>query len=58
MPDQLERARGTSAAEEIPLAELPWSDGVLGMGFFPDEVELPLDWAWSTHGSGRVSRAG
>jgi hypothetical protein len=56
MSDQLDRAparRGAPSADDIPLAELPWSDQVLGMGFFPDEVELPREWAWSTHGFAR-----
>jgi hypothetical protein len=29
-----------------PLAEFPWSGDIVGMGFFPDEVDLPRDWRW------------
>jgi hypothetical protein len=29
-----------------PLAEFPWSDDVVGMGFFPHELALPAGWRW------------
>jgi hypothetical protein len=28
----------------VPLAEFEWSDEIVGIGFFPDEVLLPPDW--------------
>jgi hypothetical protein len=33
-------------AEEMPLAAFPWSDAIVGMGFFPHEVALPPGWRW------------
>jgi hypothetical protein len=35
------------AGDDRPLADFPWSDGVVGMGFFPDEVGLPPGWSWA-----------
>jgi hypothetical protein len=33
-------------ADEMPLAAFPWSDAIVGMGFFPHEVALPPGWRW------------
>ena len=33
-------------AEAMPLAAFPWSDAIVGMGFFPHEVALPPGWRW------------
>jgi hypothetical protein len=33
--------------EALPLADLAWSDGVIGMGFLPHEIGLPRRWTWS-----------
>jgi hypothetical protein len=27
-----------------------WSDSIIGIGFFPDEVGLDEEWSWSAHG--------
>ena len=32
------------------LADFQWSDGVVGIGYFPDEVALPEEWRWSVDG--------
>ena len=43
---------GTPVAPQgdgTPLAEFAWSDRVVGMGYFPDEVVLPPDWTWTVH---------
>jgi hypothetical protein len=37
----------TRQDEATPLREFDWSDGVVGMGFFPSEVALPPDWTWT-----------
>jgi len=29
-----------------PLADFPWTNAIVGMGFFPREVALPADWRW------------
>jgi len=34
--------------DDTPLAEFPWSDRIVGIGFFPDEVGLPADWSWTS----------
>lgn len=49
--DPRHRAPG-DGGDDTPLADFPWSDGVVGMGFFPDEVALPPGWSWA---SSRVS---
>jgi hypothetical protein len=33
--------------EATPLREFEWSDGIVGMGFFPHEVALPAEWTWT-----------
>ena len=33
--------------EATPLREFEWSDGIVGMGYFPDEVALPAEWTWT-----------
>ena len=33
---------------DTPLADFTWSDSIVGIGFFPDEVGLPADWSWSS----------
>jgi hypothetical protein len=35
------------ADDGTPVAEFPWSDGVVGMGYFPEETGLPSGWSWS-----------
>lgn len=35
--------------ETTPLTEFEWSDGIVGMGFFPYEVGLPAEWTWTGH---------
>jgi hypothetical protein len=32
--------------EGTPLAEFAWSDRIVGMGYFPEELLLPSDWTW------------
>ena len=39
----------TVADGATPLAEFPWSDGVVGLGFIPSELGLPVDWRWSSN---------
>ncbi|MGH2944377.1 MAG: hypothetical protein ACRDLN_16575 [Solirubrobacteraceae bacterium] len=47
-PGEPHRPAPADRAEDgTPLAEFPWSDGVVGMGFFPEEVRLPSGWTWS-----------
>jgi hypothetical protein len=29
-----------------PLREFAWSDRVVGIGYFPEEVALPSGWTW------------
>jgi hypothetical protein len=38
---------GPAGEPGTPVAELPWIDAVVGMGYFPHEVALPADWRWS-----------
>ena len=33
--------------EATPLREFEWSESIVGMGFFPQEVDLPAEWTWS-----------
>lgn len=33
--------------EATPLRDFEWSDGIVGMGYFPDEVALPAEWTWT-----------
>ena len=33
--------------EATPLREFEWSESIVGMGFFPHEVDLPAEWTWS-----------
>jgi hypothetical protein len=37
-------ARRTPGEQGTPLAEFPWSDSIVGIGFFPQEVALPDGW--------------
>ena len=30
-----------------PLRDFEWSESIVGMGFFPQEVDLPAGWTWS-----------
>jgi hypothetical protein len=46
-------SRGAGDGDDRPLADFPWSDGVVGMGFLPHEVGLPQGWSWA---SSRVRR--
>jgi len=52
--DRASRDRGIGTARlatddsSTPLAHFPWSDGIVGMGYFPHEVDLPAEWQWST----------
>jgi hypothetical protein len=36
--------RRPSSEPGTPLAEFPWSDSIVGMGYFPHEVALPNGW--------------
>lgn len=36
-----------SAEAGTPLADFPWHDSVVGMGYFPEEVALPSGWTWN-----------
>jgi hypothetical protein len=45
---QADASRGEGGGEGTPLADFPWSDDIVGMGFFPDEVALPAGWSWSS----------
>jgi hypothetical protein len=40
--------------EGTPLAEFAWSERVVGMGYFPDEVGLPSDWTWAANSEPEV----
>jgi hypothetical protein len=44
--DPDERSATRDRDDDTPLAEFHWSDGVVGMGYFPDEVGLPRSWTW------------
>jgi hypothetical protein len=37
------------AEDGMPLEDFPWSDGVVGMGYFPAEVTLPSSWSWEAN---------
>ena len=39
---------GAGDGDDRPLEDFSWSDGVVGMGFFPDEVGLPPGWSWAS----------
>jgi hypothetical protein len=48
-----ERTRGPSTSEgrtrgAAPLEDPCRPDCMVGMGYFPDEVDLPDDWTWAT----------
>jgi hypothetical protein len=32
--------------EAAPLRDFEWSESIVGMGFFPQEVDLPAEWTW------------
>jgi hypothetical protein len=38
----------TGNGDDLPLVDFAWSDGVVGMGFFPHEVGLPPGWSWAS----------
>lgn len=40
-----------SQRDSTPLSEFDWSDGIIGIGFLPDEVALPADWTWTEYAS-------
>ena len=48
-PDEARHA-SRDANDAVALAELPWSDRVVGLGFFPDEIGLGAEWTWSAQG--------
>ena len=48
--DRRPAAHSKRADEAASLVELPWSDGIVGIGYFPDEVALPEEWRWSVDG--------
>jgi hypothetical protein len=40
-------------SEGTPLSQFEWNDEIVGMGFFPDEVALPVGWRWTADRLGR-----
>jgi hypothetical protein len=53
-PGADEPALQPDTADETPLAEFSWSDDVIGIGYFPDEVGLPRAWAAPPVSAGRL----
>lgn len=43
-----DRERESLSHDALPLDDFAWSDDIVGMGFFPDEVALPAGWSWET----------
>jgi hypothetical protein len=50
-----EPALTSDGGEGLPLADFPWSDGVVGIGYFPEEVGLPRTWSWRISATARRS---
>ena len=40
------RRPGPASVNATSLDESPCSDGVIGMGYFPEELALPSGWTW------------
>jgi hypothetical protein len=48
---RLQPAEPRQATDDaVPLAEMPWSDNIVGIGFFADELGLGESWSWSARG--------
>jgi hypothetical protein len=44
-----DETRGPSTSEgRAPLEDACRLGGMVGMGYFPDEVDLPAEWPWAT----------